>query len=539
MTPARAQLEGVVGAMRRKQLLAVAITALVEMLLVAAAVYALVRLGLPNLVLSKPRRLVLAFGLLLVFVAALLLEQARQSRSMLYLAKRIDSENQLDDHLVSALSFVDPVILPFERACVDALIVRLQHQQLRIPEVRLERVWLLVPALLIAGATGLVEYRRRTRPQDDGSFKVTLPADLRERAERINQVAIAAADKVDPVLAKQAQETRKMIDQLIDRTATKESVIKELSAARATLAQYERDNPSLVDAAMQLGDPSTQRANQLLGAIKTGQPSAVNEALKTLVDAMSGNQPPPLSDTEREEVREILEKMAGATKQAPLAEKLNEAASSMRDKATTPEAARPLEAARQPLVEALTREAAARQLSQSMKNALAEAGRQTELQARKAKAEGVQVPGGAPSDGGAAVAGVGSMGLQPGAPGGSDDSNEDATGDSTGNVATKGGGAGTDRDTNLGGGSPEKPDTGRDEHISSPWVGAAVKQLVAAGSSSDQGAQSAARALLSAEQRALEREVRREEIPAEYAQSIRRYFFNLQRDWEQKWKPSK
>ena len=44
---------------------------------------------------------------------------------------------------------------------------------------------------------------------------------------------------------------------------------------------------------------------------------------------------------------------------------------------------------------------------------------------------------------------------------------------------------------------------------------------------------------LATERQTLEREVRREEVPAEYAQSIRRYFYNIQQDWEQKWKSTK
>ena len=161
MTPAQARLESIVDALRRKQLLAVAITALVEALFFAACIYALMRLGLPNIALSRPRRIVLAVGVLLIFVAALLLEHARQSRSSLYLAKRIDLANALDDHLVSALSFAGPTPGGFEQACINSLVLRLQSVRVHIPEVRPQRVWLILPALLIAGATGGVDYRRR------------------------------------------------------------------------------------------------------------------------------------------------------------------------------------------------------------------------------------------------------------------------------------------------------------------------------------------------------------------------------------------
>jgi hypothetical protein len=145
MTAARARLESVVDALRRKQLLSITITAFIELMLAGACVYALFRLGLPNVHLSKPRRVILLVGLVLVFAAALLVEQARQGRSTLFLAKRIDDANQLGDHFVSALSFEDPTTLGFEQACVNALILRLQAVQVRIPEVRLERLWLLAP----------------------------------------------------------------------------------------------------------------------------------------------------------------------------------------------------------------------------------------------------------------------------------------------------------------------------------------------------------------------------------------------------------
>ena len=537
MTAARAQLEAIVDDLRRRQVLAVTVTAFVEAALAGACVYAGLRLGLPNLHLSKPRRVVVLVGIVLVFLAALFIEQARQGRSTLFLAKRIDDANRLEDHLVSALSFEDPTTLPFERACIDALILRLQALRLHIPDVHLERVWLLVPALLIATGTGVIDWRRKHRPDDDGSVKILLPSELGKRATTMEAVA-AQQGQVDPGLQKRINETRQLLDKLIAHSATKETVLRDISAARDSLRDYDAQNPSLVDAALQLGDPSTQRAQQFLNAVRSRQPGAVNEALRTLAEALSGKRPPPLTEEERAEIAGILDALAHAEQNVSASAEMADAAKAIREIQPGQKAAQAVEALAKPLDEALSRDEARRALEGSIRSALAEASRQAEIAGRRAMGGEHVTPLAGTGDLGTAGAGglTAVNGPRPGNPE-DEDTGDSASGDDDAPEGSSSAGSASAPLLNTG--SPERPSTGRDTRVSSPWVGAPVRQLVAAGASNDASAQAATRQILTAQRRQLEREVRREEIPAEYAQSIRRYFANVQTALEQKWKPSK
>ncbi len=58
--------------------------------------------------------------------------------------------------------------------CIDTLVLKLQTTRVRVPEARLERLWLIIPALIIGIATGALEYKRRARPEDDGALKITV-----------------------------------------------------------------------------------------------------------------------------------------------------------------------------------------------------------------------------------------------------------------------------------------------------------------------------------------------------------------------------
>jgi hypothetical protein len=533
VTPARAHLESIVDSLRRKQVVAIATTAFVEMVLVGAVIYALLRIGLPNILLTKPRRLVLAAALLLVFFAALLVEQARQARSALYLAKQIDTDNELDDHLVSALSFADPPSNGYEQMCVNTLIVRLQQMRLRIPEVRLERLWLLLPALVVAGATTAVEYTRRQRPEDDGALKIVLPPSVADALPLISD-AEASARKLDPELVRRSNEMHNMISELVQRSASKESVLRDLSTAREAFGKYQADNPNVIDAAMQLGDPSTQRAQKLLGAVRSGKAASITTALQEIADAISGKKPPPLSDDERREVAAILDALAQATHAAQLAKGMRDAATSLR-RDTGAEAAASLDKLKAPLAEEMDRATAIRQLESQIRVALAETGRKAEIAAYQLKKLDLkqQPSGAAPTtDGGALALGGTAGGIN------SPDDPNDVGG--TGGTAAGGAGAGSASEPETGGGTPETPTTDVDVRAAGVWTAAPVRQLVQAGASNDKGAQAGARAILNIQQRQLEGEIRREEIPAEYAAPIRRYFSNLQRAWEQnKWTPNK
>jgi hypothetical protein len=531
MTAARARLESVVDALRRKQLLSITMTAFIEVVLAGALVYALLRLGLPNVHLSKPRRVILLVGLMLVFAAALLIEQARQGRSALYLAKRIDDANQLGDHFVSALSFEDPTTLGFEQACVNSLILRLQATQIRIPDVRLERLWLLVPAFLIAAGTGVVEYRRRQRPDDDGSLKIMLPGDLRNNVKAMEDVGARRGAQVDPALTKRMNDTRDMLEKLVDRSSSKETVLRDISMARDALRDYDSKNPSLIDAALQLGDPNTQRAQMLLNAVRSGDKNTLDAALRVISDALSGKSPPPLSEEERSELAGILDSLAQASHNSELGAQLTDAARSVRDGKTGPEAARPIDNIKGNFTETLSRDLARKQLENSIRSALAAADRQAELAGRKA-----QAAAGLPSPGERGDGGAFSLGAQ--GPRASSPDDEDPADPGDQDSAGGGSGAGSAASVQLHTGRPELPSTGRDTRVTSPWVGAPVRQLVAAGTANDASGTSA-RQFLADQKKQVESEVRREEIPAEYAQSIRRYFSFVQLALEQKWKPSK
>ena len=105
--------------------------------------------------------------------------------------KRLDDTNQLDDHLVSAITFLGPSPSGFQQACINALMLRLQNMQLAMPPVRLLGLWLLLPAVLIAAATAGFDYRRRERPIDDGSLTISLPSALRDRINKIAEAETA------------------------------------------------------------------------------------------------------------------------------------------------------------------------------------------------------------------------------------------------------------------------------------------------------------------------------------------------------------
>ena len=282
---------------------------------------------------------------------------------------------------------------------------------------------------------------------------------------------------------------------------------------------------------MQLGDPATQRAGQLLSALRSGQGTAVNEALKSLIDALSGRQPPPLNDEERAEVASILKQIAQATHDKGLSAQLDKAGDAVQNQPTGPDAARPLEELRNPLVARVERERAEKMLISTIRAALADVARKAEMQTRPMLVPSAGADPTTSDDGGTSA-----MGQRLASP---DDEEPPSAADDPEARGQGGNGAGTATASQLGGGTAEKPNTGRDERVTAPWVGAAVSQLVSAGSSGDEKARDAGRELLGAQQRALEQDVRREEIPAEYAQAIRRYFFNVQKDWERQWKSTK
>ncbi len=525
MTPARAELESIVGSLRRKQMLAVMVAALVEMMLAAAVLYAVMRIALPNLALSPSRRLVLVLGLVLVFVAALMLEQARQARSFLYLAKRIDADNDLGDHLVSALSFDDPTAAPFEQACINSLILRLRQQHLRIPDVRLERVWLLIPAVLVAAATGAVEYRRRHRPVDDGGYQVTLPASMRDRLNSITEVTTSNISKADPEMLRQAQDAKRVLSEFIERTASKQDIIGKISQMRDGLATYDQNNPSLTNAAMQLGNPSTQRASELVTAMRTGDGSAVGKALLDILKSMTGEQQPPLSAEERAEIGAVMDELAKISRNQSLSAQLNAAGAAVRNEPTGPHAGQAVAAVREPLMAQFDKEKANSQLRKQILSMIKSARESTERSVPKLQPPAVGV---ASSDGGTTTAGT--------TPGKNEqgDSEQPMVSDEE-TQGTGGNGAGSAIATNNGGGKPESPDTvTREERVSSPWVNASATQIVTASAGSDDKARNEVRQMLGTQERSVEREVRREQIPAEYAQAVRSYFFNVQRNLEKR-----
>ena len=532
MTPVRAQLESIVDGQRRKQLLATMIAAVIEALLFAAVVFAIFRIGLPNLVLSRPRRLALVLLVLIAFVLAFLFEQRRQARSMLFWAKRIDDANQLGDHLVSALAFPDPAQTGFEQACINALVVRLSTTQIRLLDVRLERLWILAPAVLLAVATGALDYQRRKRPQDDGHAVVMISPEFATRWGKSLDDMSAATTKADPRLVEAAREAKKLLGDLQGQSVSKESVIARTSAETQQLDAYERENPSVIQAALQIGDPSTQRARAFLNGVQSGQGQAAASALADIEKALSGQVPPPLSPEERDELKGVLKELAQATGNKQLAQQLEQAADTIADPRQDKATAAAIARVQPTLAAQVAAEHDAQKLISQVRTMLAAVQRDVTKQTRNFVVGDVPRPpaGGGRADGGAGVGTNGPEESTPGHPGSEPDSEPTAGGSPAPGNAT---------DPTYKGGSPESPATKGDERVGSPWVGAPVRQLVAAASAADKGAQNAYREQLQTTRRIAETEVQREQIPAEYAGAIRTYFSNLQQDWDQQWKPSK
>ncbi|MEO6951010.1 MAG: hypothetical protein ABI321_04280 [Polyangia bacterium] len=530
----RAHLESIVEGQRRKQLLATVIAAIAEALLFGALVFAVFRLGMPNLVLSKPRRLALVALVLIAFALAFLVEQRRQARSTLYWAKLIDDTNQLGDHLVSALAFADPAETGFEQACVNSLVGRLSHMQLRLPDVRIERLWLIAPAILLACATAGIDYQRRKRPQDDGHQVVVLSTDFTQRWEKSLDDASGSATKADARLVDAAREAKKLLGDLGGQSVSKESIVARTSAETAALDEFERDNPSIIQAALQIGNPSTQRARAFVNGVQSGQTAAVNDALENIEKALSGQSPPALSPEERDELKGAMKELARATGNHALAEALDQVGDTITDQTQDAATAKAVGALRPVMSNQVAAEVDAKKLIQQVRQMIAATNRSVNLQTKQFVASTTPRQPGSEGSADAGPAGV----AQKGEPGG-EVTPGSGVDDAPGEKPSGGPSAGSATDPNFRNGSPEAPANSGDERVSSPWVGAPVRQLVAAASASDKGAQNAYREQLAATRRVAENEVQREQIPAEYAGAIRTYFFNLQQDWDQKWKPSK
>ncbi len=252
------------------------------------------------------------------------------------------------------------------------------------------------------------------------------------------------------------------------------------SATRSTSSRLEEPEPHRRGPAARRSDDAAC-ASQLVNAVRSGNATSLNQALSEIEGALSGKNPPPLNDDERSEI-------AAASSKRSHKRRVRRARSrAERSGAQSLRNPQPGDPTKRDRSDAINRNSAPRCRAEAIAYAahveldpLRSSRIRSVVRQRITK---VTAPQGASgrrgrrwnaADGGAAI--VASAGA-----GNPDDESNDDVG--SGGTPSGGAGKGTAVEPELFGGKGENAATDvdvRDTRVTSPWVGAPVRQLVAA-----------------------------------------------------------